>query len=70
MGKYSKGVYNIKNKQKYIGNHMPIYRSSWENTFMIFCDNHPNVIQWCSESIAIPYVDPLTQKKKDISLTF
>jgi hypothetical protein len=64
MGKFAKGLYQIKNKEKYIGQRAPIYRSSWENTFMLFLDNHPAVLQWASESIRIPYRDPLTNKQK------
>jgi hypothetical protein len=63
-GKYHKSLYVVKNKSKYIGARAPISRSSWENTFMIFLDNHPSVLQWASESIRIPYRDPLTNKQK------
>jgi TnsA endonuclease N terminal len=61
--KYSQGVYKITNPEKYVGNHAPRYRSSWEHTFMMFCDNNPSVQQWSSESIKIPYRDPLTGKQ-------
>lgn len=27
---------------------------------MMFCDTHPGVVQWASESIKIPYVNPFT----------
>ena len=30
---------------------------------MTLLDNHPNVIQWASESITIPYINPLTGKR-------
>jgi hypothetical protein len=29
---------------------------------MTFCDNNPSVHQWASESVKIPYKDPLTGK--------
>ena len=61
--KYSQGIYKIKNPEKYVGNHAPRYRSSWEHTFMMFCDNNPSVQQWSSESVKIPYRDPLTGKQ-------
>lgn len=64
MGKFAKGLYQIKNKQKYIGRKSPVFRSSWESTFMMFLDNHPSILQWASESIRIPYRDPLTNKQK------
>jgi hypothetical protein len=61
--KFSQGVYNIKNPEKYAGSGMPRYRSSWEHTFMQFCDNNPSIQQWASESVKIPYRDPLTGKQ-------
>lgn len=60
--KFSQGVYKIKNPEKYAGTRSPKYRSSWELTFMMFCDNNPSVQQWASESVKIPYRDPLTGK--------
>jgi hypothetical protein len=61
--KFSKGIYKVKNPEKYVGNKTPIYRSSWELTFMNFCDNNPSIQQWSSEPIKIPYKDPLTGKQ-------
>ena len=60
--KYSQGVFTPKNPQKYIGKGSIKYRSSWEWAFMNFLDGHPSVIQWASESIRIPYRNPLTGK--------
>lgn len=60
---FSKDVYKIKNPEKYVGTRMPIYRSSWEMTFMMFCDNNPSIQQWSSEPVKIPYRDPLTGKQ-------
>lgn len=61
--KFSKGVYKIRNPEKYVGGKLPTYRSSWEFTFMSFCDNNPSVQQWSSEPVRIPYRDPLTGKQ-------
>ena len=61
--KFSQGVYKIKYPEKYVGNTLPRYRSSWEFTFMTFCDNNPSIQQWSSESVKIPYRDPLTGKQ-------
>ena len=58
--KYAKGKYHPVNQEKYAGRNVPTYRSSWELSFMRFCDNHPSVIQWASEAISIPYKNPLT----------
>jgi hypothetical protein len=63
LGKFSQGFYSIKNPEKYIGTNKPYYRSSWELTFCMFCDNNPAVNQWASESVKIPYRDPLTGKQ-------
>ena len=60
---YSRGKYEVKNPDKYVGLKKPTYRSSWEAAFMRFCDNHPSISKWASESVKIPYVNPLTGKK-------
>lgn len=60
--KFSQGVYNLKNPEKYIGAGKPIYRSSWELTVMRMCDQNEAIKQWASESVKIPYRDPLTGK--------
>mgnify|MGYP002359354928 CR=1 FL=1 len=54
----SKGVYNPKNREKYIGDHTPVYRSSWEQRMMYYFDNNPNILRWGSECIAVPYISP------------
>jgi hypothetical protein len=60
--KFSKDFYKVKNPEKYIGSKDPLYRSSWEMTFMMFCDNNPAIQEWASEPVKIPYRDPLTGK--------
>ena len=62
MANWAQGIYEVKNPQKYVGNHKPKYRSGWELTFMMFLDNNTNIIQWASEPIRIPYRNPLTGK--------
>ena len=62
MSKYAQGKFQIQNPAKYVGNKSPTYRSSWEFTFMTFCDNNPNVLQWASEAVHINYRNPLTGK--------
>ena len=37
--KYAQGIYTVKNQHKYVGKGKPMYRSGWELTFMIFCDD-------------------------------
>ena len=63
MSKYAQGKYQIKNPEKYMGKRLPSYRSSWEFTFMSFCDNNPAVIQWVSEGVKIPYFNPVSGKQ-------
>lgn len=62
MANFAQGKYAVKNKHKYVGKHDPKYRSGWELTFMMFCDNNDSVISWASEAISIPYKNPLTGK--------
>jgi hypothetical protein len=62
MSKYSQGRFVPKNPAKLIGKADVVFRSSWELTVMNFLDTHPSVIQWASESIRIPYTNPLTGK--------
>ena len=63
MGKFAQGRYTLKNPEKYVGTKTPIYRSSWEWSFMKTCDEHPSIEKWASEAIKIPYRDPTTGKQ-------
>lgn len=60
---FAKGKFYPKNTQKYIGLSSPTYRSSWELTFMNFCDTNPNILKWASEAIRIPYRNPFNGKQ-------
>jgi hypothetical protein len=62
MSKFAQGIFEVKNPQKYVGKGKPRYRSGWEWTFMQFCDNNDSILQWASESVAIPYRNPITGK--------
>lgn len=61
--KFAKGPFKLKNPEKYVGLGTPTYRSSWEFAVMQMCDVNPAIQQWASESIKIPYRDPLTGKQ-------
>jgi hypothetical protein len=63
MSKWAQGFYEVKNPQKYVGKGRPRYRSGWEHAFMRFCDNNEHIVQWASESITIPYRNPITGKQ-------
>jgi hypothetical protein len=60
MPRFAQGHFTMKNPDKYIGKKTPLARSSWEFVFMKMLDEHPGVQNWASESIQIPYRDPLT----------
>ena len=62
MAKYANGKFTVKNPEKYMGKRSPTYRSSWEFAFMNFCDNNPAVLNWTSESVKIPYFNPVSGK--------
>ena len=59
---WSRGKYEVKNPDKYVGLKKPTYSCWGEAAFMRFCDNHPSISKWASESIKIPYVNPLPGK--------
>lgn len=63
MAGFNQGAFLPKNPDKYVGSGPITYRSSWELTFMNVCDQHPNIMQWASESIKIQYQDPFTPGK-------
>lgn len=48
------------NPAKYVGNPSNIiYRSSWERSFLHWCDITRQVARWSSEELVIPYMSPL-----------
>ena len=60
--KFNQGSYKLKHPEKYIGLGTPRFRSGWEFHVMKMCDENPSINQWASESVKIPYRDPLTGK--------
>lgn len=57
------GKYTPKNKSKYRGNINNIFwRSTWELKFLRYLDEHPDVIEFGSEEVVIPYVSPIDGK--------
>lgn len=55
-----KGVFRPNNPSKYRGDPSNIiYRSRWELICMQKFDNHPDVLEWSSEELAIPYRSPM-----------
>jgi hypothetical protein len=63
MANFKQGLYTPTHPEKYNGDITKIrYMSSWEFRFNIFLDNNPNILEWASEEIAIPYIKPTDGK--------
>lgn len=63
MAKYYQGLFQPKNPAKYKGDvNNIIYRSGYEARVMNYLDSHPDVLQWSSEELAIPYLSPIDNK--------
>lgn len=60
MPRFAQGRFQMKHPEKYVGTKTPLARSSWEFVFMRMLDEHAGVEKWASESVQIPYRDPLT----------
>ncbi len=58
--KFKQGVFRPDHPEKYKGTTPILYRSSYELKYMRWCDHNPAVVSWGSESIIIPYQNPLT----------
>jgi hypothetical protein len=56
--RFKQGVFKPKHPQKFVGK-FAVYRSSFELKFMRWADNNPNVLEWSSEQIIVPYVSPV-----------
>ena len=58
-----KGKFRPKNRTKYKGDPDNItYRSLWERQVMKSLDENPNIVEWASEEIVIPYRSPIDGK--------
>lgn len=54
---YKQGIYTPINSKKFIGE-KAVYRSGYELKFFRWCDSNPNVLEWGSENIIVPYLNP------------
>lgn len=61
-GNYKQGYFKPKHPEKLINKTPPFYRSSYELKFMMWADLNPNVLKWSSESISIPYYNPVKRR--------
>lgn len=56
---HQQGYYTPRNPEKYKGDLNKIrFMSSWELSVHKFLDNNPNIIEWSSEGVVIPYLKP------------
>ncbi len=63
--KYTQGLYNPINPDKYIGNPLDIkFRSSWEYAFCRYLDTNEKIIRWACEQPIIMYHDTKGQSHR------
>lgn len=63
MPTFHQGRFKPRHPDKYKGDPTSIiYRSSWELRLMSYLDKHPDVVQWSSEEMFIPYRSPVDNK--------
>ena len=69
--KKSVGKYKVHNKEKYVADLQEVtYRSSWELKYMKYLDRQPNVLEWASENVIIPYYNPIEKKTRRYFVDF
>jgi len=57
------GKFTPKNSDKYNGDPTTIYfRSGWELSVMMWCDEKSDIISWSSERMVVPYISPLDNR--------
>jgi len=57
---YKGKITNLNNPQKYVGDiDKIVYRSLWERNAMRWVDDNPNIIEWASEEMVVPYQHPI-----------
>lgn len=59
--RFKQGIFRPKNPKKFIGEYA-IFRSSYERKFMLWADSNPNVLEWSSEKVIIPYISPIDNR--------
>jgi len=58
-----KGKFRPSIPKKYRGDYTNIiYRSLWELKFMKYCDSNPNILEWGSEEVIVPYRSPIDNR--------
>jgi hypothetical protein len=64
MSRFKQGIYEVKNKGKYLGTKDPRYLSSWEFSAFTVFDNNVHVIKWGAEIVVIDYYSIVDQRKR------
>lgn len=59
---FRQGIFKPLNKEKCLNTSQIEYRSHLEFRMMKMCDKNPNVLEWSSEQVIIPYMNPVKQK--------
>lgn len=59
--RFIQGIFKPNNPKKFIGKHA-IFRSSFERKFFLWADSNPNVLEWGSENIIVPYKSPVDDR--------
>lgn len=60
---YKQGIYEVKNKDKYLGRRNPRYLSSYELEVFQYCDRSPNVLSWGAEIVIVPYYSTVKERR-------
>lgn len=61
-GRWTQSEFIPKNPSKCLNQGKISSRSSWEHSYMRWLDEHPDVLEWGSEVVAIPYFNPLKKR--------
>lgn len=69
------GKYIVKKPNKYRGDPSKVtYRSHWEKLCFMWCENNPDIKDWSSEEIVVPYYYDVDKKYHryfvDLKITF
>lgn len=52
-----KGRYTVKDRKKYVGDpDKVVYRSLWERQAFKWVESQPNIVEWGSEEVVVPYI--------------
>jgi len=61
---FKQGQFKPSNREKCLNKTNPEYRSGLEMKVMTVLDKNPNVLQWSSEQIIIPYIHPIKSAER------